>query len=576
MGLTKVTYSMIEGAPVNVLDFGAVGDGITNDGPALNAALAYVRSKLIDENVSITLDLANGTYATNISINATGLFTGCWSIINGTIIGKCAGKAVLDTTGSRGGRLENLVISGDSVSTPSIGIQAARAAIGGLYGFCDNMLWDNVTTLGNFSLAGVYTYGQETTTYLHCRFWNSNKDAFSAIHTGVDTFPISSDYMTPISGETSFINNKYVNCDYRYLPMSNNAVVTGISKANPAVVSVVSNPFSNGDTVVISYVNGMSEINNVTATVANATPTSFELSGVDSTGYTTYTGGGNVYLAQSYPTVYFSRGEQQHFDTCYIVNYGTHNIRFDFNSTYHIPKSIWFDVLFEGAGSISHLEFTGVSTNRYIHDFKFETYNVTCKDYVIGHTGGGSTVVHFYTAKITAQNRVWSSPTLLDLLTKFAMYDADVSVENVGFFNPTNMGSAFRGSIAYLSGDATLFNQQFVSYLDAPYTPVVLSSIGTITSYTSSANQKRLGNMIFFSISISITDNGTGSGAIFVDLPANALYDAFICGRNITTGAMIQGNVLAGSNNLVLFTYNNAYPVSTGNTIKVSGCYVSA
>ena len=41
MSLTKVTYSMIEGAPVNVLDFGAVGDGVTNDTTAVQAALNY-------------------------------------------------------------------------------------------------------------------------------------------------------------------------------------------------------------------------------------------------------------------------------------------------------------------------------------------------------------------------------------------------------------------------------------------------------------------------------------------------------------------------------------------------------
>ena len=40
MGLTKVTYSMIEGAPVNVLDFGAVGDGVADDGDAIRAACA--------------------------------------------------------------------------------------------------------------------------------------------------------------------------------------------------------------------------------------------------------------------------------------------------------------------------------------------------------------------------------------------------------------------------------------------------------------------------------------------------------------------------------------------------------
>lgn len=39
MGLTKVTYSMIAGAPVNVIDFGAVGDGSTDDTAAIQAAI---------------------------------------------------------------------------------------------------------------------------------------------------------------------------------------------------------------------------------------------------------------------------------------------------------------------------------------------------------------------------------------------------------------------------------------------------------------------------------------------------------------------------------------------------------
>jgi Pectate lyase superfamily protein len=46
MSLTKASFSMINGAPVNVLDFGAVGDGSNDDTQAIKDAIAFCQTTL--------------------------------------------------------------------------------------------------------------------------------------------------------------------------------------------------------------------------------------------------------------------------------------------------------------------------------------------------------------------------------------------------------------------------------------------------------------------------------------------------------------------------------------------------
>ena len=73
--------------------------------------------------------------------------------------------------------------------------------------------------------------------------------------------------------------------------------ITGITKASPAVVTYDgSDTYANGDRVLISGVVGMTEVNNREFQVANVSTgnNTFELSGINSSAYTTYTSGGTV------------------------------------------------------------------------------------------------------------------------------------------------------------------------------------------------------------------------------------------------------------------------------------------
>lgn len=73
--------------------------------------------------------------------------------------------------------------------------------------------------------------------------------------------------------------------------------ITGITKANPAVVTYSgSDTYANGDRVFISGVVGMVEVNNREFTVANVNTgaNTFELSGIDSSSYGSYTSGGTT------------------------------------------------------------------------------------------------------------------------------------------------------------------------------------------------------------------------------------------------------------------------------------------
>lgn len=74
-------------------------------------------------------------------------------------------------------------------------------------------------------------------------------------------------------------------------PLTN---ITGITKANPAVVTAVAHGRTTGDLVSLSEIVGMTELNGLLLPIIVLTADTFSLFGVNSTGYGTYISGGKI------------------------------------------------------------------------------------------------------------------------------------------------------------------------------------------------------------------------------------------------------------------------------------------
>lgn len=79
---------------------------------------------------------------------------------------------------------------------------------------------------------------------------------------------------------------------------SPNKVITGISNADPAVVSSTNHGLTDGDVVKLTGIVGMTELNDELFVVVNAASGTFELADVDSSDYGDYESGGVIDVAE--------------------------------------------------------------------------------------------------------------------------------------------------------------------------------------------------------------------------------------------------------------------------------------
>ena len=165
---------MISGAVANVFDFGAVGNGTTDDTAAINAAIASINT---GTNGGGTVFFPRGNYLTTSTIylpqsvillgtgRRPGPISGNPANIEGScIIGKHSGAAIISSKGSAFTGLQHISLYGDQTTPPKTGLCVGRTTGGASSG---RQYFEDIVVAGYFTKAAIYSIAVEESTWLN-------------------------------------------------------------------------------------------------------------------------------------------------------------------------------------------------------------------------------------------------------------------------------------------------------------------------------------------------------------------------------------------------------------------------
>jgi len=125
------------------------------------------------------------------------------------------------------------------------------------------------------------------------------------------------------------------------------------------------------------------------------------------------------------------------------------------------------------------------------------------------------------------------------------------------------------GTIADLADIAALG----VTWINT-FVPTITASAGTITTKSAICSYYLLGKTCFFTIIITITTNGTGSGYLISTLPFTCNVTNSFCfgGANIG-GLSLRSRIIINTDTVRITKYDNSYPGANGEELTISGFF---
>jgi hypothetical protein len=217
---------------ISVKNFGAVGDGVTDDTAAFNAAWAeMIATKTLyglERYVHISIIIPPGRYYIGSSINWTNVPAYNVSIFayGAVILGDVPGGNIIDMLGVLGAHVFGLTVTCPSSSVAKTGllIGPIGAATCGINRFTD------VKIEGYYSAGPMLNIGSETTKFDNVRLSNfyEGASAYAYVGDGMNRFGAVSAYQTVRDPNTpaSFTENTFNHCSLRnYSTINNGAAV---------------------------------------------------------------------------------------------------------------------------------------------------------------------------------------------------------------------------------------------------------------------------------------------------------------------------------------------------------------
>ena len=152
---------------------------------------------------------------------------------------------------------------------------------------------------------------------------------------------------------------------------------------------------------------------------------------------------------------------------------------------------------------------------------------------------------------------------------KYGAYEwgsGDNPNNNKFIYNPCFGGAGFISEGFIVGSISEIYDITWTTYA-----PTIAAGTGTITTSSGTAEYRRQGRAVSIIANITITTNGTGSGFVFMSTPFTTINSGILSGTaNSVSGKMLQA-ASGGSGKLAIRNYDGTYPASNGENFLMSG-----